>query len=83
MLAFMIQCMQLARIEEYACLLITNKGIIFPRIPQTAHNLQMLFRNPIALIMGIMLIPAVIARSAFQPRRHHIPTGTPAANMVQ
>ncbi len=75
--------MELLRIEEYAGLRIANKGVVGPTVPEARDHVEELAGTPIAFVVLDMLVEAEIERGIGIRRRHEIPSGTAAADMVE
>jgi hypothetical protein len=82
-LALVTQGVQLVGIEEHAAGLVVDQGVVFPAVPETLDDVQILGRQAVAGVVRQMLGLAEVLGRAFQPGGDDVPAGAAAADVVQ
>ena len=81
--ALVIQAVQLARVEKLPSGTVAHKRIVFVRIPQPLHHLNVFGGTPVAGGIVVMFVAAVIAGGTGIATGHHVPAGAAFADQVQ
>ncbi|MCY1172334.1 hypothetical protein D9M73_124670 [compost metagenome] len=79
----MVDRAHLCRIEKAPPALVEQQGIVVPAIPQRAHDIEIFMCPRIAVGMVELRVQPEIARLAIGRGGHAIPSGTPAADLVE
>ena len=83
MLAVVIQCVQLVSREMQAAFLVVEEGVVFPGVPKPCHHIHEFLGARVAVgVLGV-LVQVEVARLGVGPRRHHIPAGAAAAEVIE
>ena len=82
MLAVVIEEMQLCRIEIDAAVLVGDDGAVFETVPQPEHHFGELARPRVAVAVMRVALAAEIVRLGHGERRHQIPAGASAADLI-
>src|SRR5262245_37106187 len=80
--AFVIEPPDPALVEEFSGLLIGENRAVLPSIPKTAHDVDELFRDLVAVVMLLDAILIEVQRRRIARAGHHVPGGTAAADIV-
>src|SRR5580692_2409554 len=83
MLATVIEVVQLLGMKELPGVLVADKGIVVPGIPQAEDNAGELARAVVALAVIVMFFAAEIARLVLLARSDQVPPGPAAAQMIE
>ena len=83
MLALVVEHMQLRRIEIEPALGVADEGVVGKAVPQAGDDIVEFARAAIALVMLDMFVEAEIQRRVGIGRRHDVPAGAAAADMVE
>ena len=78
-----VQRVQLVGVEEDAAVLVADESVVFPTVPQAGDDLGELHRTVVAIRVRVMLLAAVVEGLGLVVRRHQVPAGTSAADLVQ
>ncbi len=82
-LAFVVEHVQLRRIEEEAALRVLHEGVVGPAIPEAGDDVVELVRAAIALIVLHMFVAAEIQRGIGVRCGDEIPARAPFAQMIE
>ena len=82
-LAMMIEYVELLRIEVLSRLDVANERVVGPAIPQARHDVEEFARATVTRRMLHVLLEAEIQRLVRIARRHHVPSGAPAADVIE
>ena len=82
-LALVVEEMQLCRIEIDAAGFVGDDGAVFKTVPQPEHHFGEFAGAGVAVAVMRMRLPAEIIRLSHGKRRHQIPAGAPAADLVE
>ena len=83
MLALVVEEMQLCRIEIDAARFVGDNGAVFKTVPQTEHHFGEFAGASVAVAVMRMRLTAEIVSLGHGERRHQIPAGAPAADLVE
>jgi hypothetical protein len=78
-----IELVKLAGIEIAAALAVAEKGIILPAVPEAADDMHEFARALIAFGDIVVLITVEVEACRRISRRHDIPAGAAAADMIE
>ena len=83
MLALVIEEMQFRRVEIDAAVLVGDHGAVFKTVPQPEHDLGEFAGAGVAIAVMRMALAAEIVSLGDGERRHQIPPGAAAADLVE
>jgi hypothetical protein len=81
--ALMVEYVPPGRIEEAPLCLVAQKSVVLPTVPQASHDLGEFDGALVALRMIEVRVAVEVLRLMLVRRRHQIPSGAPAANVIE